>query len=309
MIAVCLALAGACRARDSQPQPARPTEPPARIVALTPSLVEITFALGLGPRVVGVSSFANYPPEAAKLAKVGDFLQPSIERIASLRPDLVLLDAVQVSPAAALRAAGIRSLALPIESIEDVRRAIRAVGAATGAETRAAQLLRELDADLAAASVRAEGRPRPRVLFAVDRELGSLRNLVCAGPSTYLDELIRRAGGDNVLADAKLRFLRVAPEEILARAPTVILDAVHTRDVQRARADWQALATVPAVARGRVYVLADPAFVTPGPRLGQMLKRLAEMLHPGAADAGAGGAAAPPSKAEPQAGDLTNDSP
>jgi iron complex transport system substrate-binding protein len=270
----------ACKAPERRASGPRPSETPARIVALTPSLVEIAFELGLGPRVVGVSSFATYPPEAARLPKVGDFLQPSIERIAGLRPDLVLLDAVQVSPAAALRAAGIRSLAVPIESIDDVRRAILAVGEATGAGERARRLVRDLDADLTAASVRARGRARPRVLFAVDRELGSLRNLVCAGPGTYLDELVRRAGGENVLADAKPRFLRVAAEEILARRPTVIVDAVHTRDAGRAREDWNVLATVPAVRTGRVYVLADPAFVTPGPRLGQMLRRLAEMLHP-----------------------------
>ena len=123
------------------------------------------------------------------------------------------------------------------------------------------------------------------MLFAVDREVGSLRSLVCAGPGTYIDDLIRRAGGENVLADAKLRFFRVAPEEIVARKPTVILDAVHTADAARAREDWRALPTVPAVKEGRVYVLDDPAFVTPGPRLGQMLRRLSDLLHPDASGA------------------------
>jgi ABC-type Fe3+-hydroxamate transport system substrate-binding protein len=77
-----------------------------------------------------------------------------------------------------------------------------------------------------------------------------------------------------------VRFLHVGPVEIIARAPTVILDAVHTQDAARARADWDVLGTVPAVATGRVHVLADPAFVTPGPRLGEMLRRLNEILYP-----------------------------
>jgi iron complex transport system substrate-binding protein len=193
---------------------------------------------------------------------------------------LVLLDAVQVNAQASLKAAGIYTLAVPVESIEDVRTAVRVVGAATGRQAAAAQIIDQIDTDLGAASGRHSGRARPRVLFAVDREVGSLRNLVCAGPGTYIDDLIRRAGGDNVLGDARLRFFRVAPEEIVARKPTVILDAVHTADAVRARGDWRALTTVPAVQTGRVYVLDDPAFVTPGPRLGQVLRRLTDLLHP-----------------------------
>jgi iron complex transport system substrate-binding protein len=269
-----------CRGRNAPALDGSPTGAPQRLVVLTPSLVEIAFALGLGPRVVGVTSFASYPPEATKILKVGDFLQPNVETIASLRPDLVLLDAVQVNARESLRGAGIYTLALPMESIADVRHGIRVVGDATGTAAAATRLIDQIDADLKAASTRQAGRTRPRVLFAVDRELGSLRGLVGAGPGTYLDDLIRRAGGDNVLGDASLRFFRVSPEEIVARRPTVIIDAVHTADAVRARQDWNALPTVPAVASGRVYVLADPAFVTPGPRLGLMLRRLTAILHP-----------------------------
>jgi iron complex transport system substrate-binding protein len=277
--ASCVLLVAACQSRAENAHARPPSGDPQRLVVLTPSLVEIAFALGLGSRIVAVTSFATYPPEAAKLPKVGDFLQPNTELIASLKPDLVLMDAVQVNAQASLKAAGIYTLAVPVESVEDVRAAIRSVGAATGRQAAAGALIDQIDGDLKAASGRPAGATRPRVLFAVDRELGSLRNLVCAGPGTYLDDLIRRAGGENVLGDAKLRFFRVAPEEIVARKPTVILDAVHTADAARAREDWRALPTVPAVREGRVYVLNDPAFVTPGPRLGQMLRRLAELMH------------------------------
>jgi iron complex transport system substrate-binding protein len=281
----CVFFAAACNSRAKDERAKTPSREPQRLVVLTPSLVEIAFALGLEPRIVAVTSFATYPPEAAKLPKVGDFLQPNTELIASLRPDLVLLDTVQVNAQASLKGGGIYTLALPVESVEDVRAAIRRVGEATGRQAAARQLIDQIDEDLRAASdLRHEG-PRPRVLFAVDREVGSLRNLVCAGPGTYIDDLIRRAGGENVLADAKLRFFRVSPEEVVARKPTVILDAVHTADAARARADWRELATVPAVREGRVFVLDDPAFVTPGPRLGQMLRRLSALLHPGPASA------------------------
>jgi iron complex transport system substrate-binding protein len=285
MAASCALLAAACQPRVPARREKSPSGDPKRLVVLTPSLVEIAFALGLGPRIVGVTQFATFPPETANIVKVGDFLQPNIEIVASLKPDMVLLDTVQVNAQASLKAAGIYTLTVPVESVEDVRAAVREVGAATGRQAAAGQLIDQIDADLKAASVRHVGRARPRVLFAVDREVGSLRNLVCAGPGTYIDDLIRRAGGDNVLADARLRFFRVAPEEIVARRPTVILDAVHTADAARARADWRVLPTVPAVQTGRVHVLNDPAFVTPGPRLGTMLRRLTEILHPAAVGA------------------------
>jgi iron complex transport system substrate-binding protein len=287
----CVLFAGACHRRAESARETAPSGDPQRLVVLTPSLVEIAFALGLGPRIVAVTSFATYPPEAARLPKVGDFLQPNAEIIVALKPDLVLLDTVQVNTQASLKSAGIYTLALPVESVEDVRAAVRAVGAATGRQSAARQLIDQIDGDLKAASGRHVAGARPRVLFAVDREVGSLRNLVCAGPGTYIDDLVRRAGGENVLGDAKLRFFRVAPEEIVARKPTVILDAVHTADAARARADWRELGTVPAVREGRVHVLADPAFVTPGPRLGQMLRRLTDLIQQDAAEA------APPASA------------
>jgi iron complex transport system substrate-binding protein len=283
--ASCVLLVAACQSQVPGQREKSPSREPKRLVVLTPSLVEIAFALGLGPRIVGVTNFASFPPETANIAKVGDFLQPNVEIIATLRPDLVILDTVQVSAQASLKAAGIYTLALPVESVEDVRAAVRLVGAATNRQSAASQLIDQIDADLRATSGRHAGRDRPRVLFAVDREVGSLRNLVCAGPGTYIDDLIRRAGGDNVLGDARLRFFRVAPEEIVARKPTVILDAVHTADAARARDDWRVLPTVPAVQTGRVHVLANPAFVTPGPRLGEVLRRLADLLHPETAGA------------------------
>jgi len=254
-------------------------------VALTPSLVETVWALGLTKKLVGVTRFATWPAEVANLPKVGDFLQPDIETIARLKPHLVLLDTVQNATEAQLRAGGIATLSVRMESVEDVRTALLTVGKATGHEARARSVVAELDRDLERHAARARSLAaaheggRPRVLFAVDREPGSLKNLVVAGPGSYADELLTRAGAENVMHDARLRFFRAAPEEVLARAPTVILDATHGIDRRQALTDWQALPSVPAVKSGRVMVLSDPLFVTPGPRLGEALQRLIGMLY------------------------------
>jgi iron complex transport system substrate-binding protein len=102
--------------------------------------------------------------------------------------------------------------------------------------------------------------------------------MVAAGPGTYIDDLLRRAGVDNVLSDAPVRYVQISAEEVLARAPDVILDAVHADDPRKAREDWNVLAAVPAVKAGRVHVLGDPLFVTPGPRLDQAFTRLVDIL-------------------------------
>ncbi|MDW8280680.1 MAG: helical backbone metal receptor [Myxococcales bacterium] len=268
-------------------QPAAPVRAARRIVTLTPSLTEIVFALGAGDRVFGVSDFCDHPAEVQSRPRVGSFLRPSLERILALQPDLVLVDGVQQDVAAALAQAGVRVLAVPLQSLEDVRRAILRIGAegVVGQPAAAERLLARLDAELSKAEQRVRGLERTPVLFVVDREVGGLRGLVVAGPGTYLDELLQRAGGTNVFADLPLRYAKVAVEEVAARRPQVILDAVHVPPADegaraRAAADWQALAHIPAVAQGRVHLLAQRSFVTPGPRLGQSIGELLRLLHP-----------------------------
>lgn len=259
--------------------------PPGRVVTLTPSLTEIAFALGAGDRVVGVSDYCDYPAEAARRPRVGSFLQPSLEKILALRPDLILVDGVQGDVAAALRQAGLRVLAVPMQSLGDVRAAISAVGGpeGLGRPEAASRLLAGFDRELRETSERVAGRRRPRALFIVDREVGGLRGLVAAGPGSYLDELLTRAGGDNVFADLPMRYAKVAVEEVTARRPEVILDAVHVEGAEaerQASRDWQALGDVPATRRGQVHLLLTRAFVTPGPRLGAALRELSRLLHP-----------------------------
>lgn len=256
-----------------------------RVVTLTPSLTEVMFAIGAGDRVVGVSDYCDYPEAARTRPKVGTFLQPSIEKILALRPDLVLCDGVQTEIAAALQQAGARVVLAPMNDLGEVKTAIVSVGKALGDhEPQAQAVVRALTTDIEAAAARTRGRPRPRVMFVVDRQLGGLRGLVVAGPGTYLDELLSLSGAENVFSDLPLRYSKVALETVSQRRPEVILDAVHVKDteeaVRAAQNDWQALPTVPAVANRRVHVFAGRELVTPGPRLGVAIRRLVELLHP-----------------------------
>jgi iron complex transport system substrate-binding protein len=259
---------------------------PQRIVSLTPSVTELLAEVGALPLVVGVDQFSAYPPEVRTLPKVGDFLSPNLDAILSLHPDLVLADEVQASVIQTLGSMGIRTIGLPMQTLEDVRAGLIRIGEEVGRPREGDQARARLDARLAAVAEKAArahaatGR-RPRVLFVVDRQVGGLGSMVAAGPGTYLDDLVVRLGAENVLADSPVRYAKISVEEVLTRAPDVILDAVHTGDARRARADWDALDTVPAVRAGRVHILGDTLFVSPGPRLAEVLERLVPLVWPG----------------------------
>lgn len=277
----------ACRRDQSTAgSSAEPTKQPAksisRIVSLTPSVTEIIFELGAGDRVVGVSDYCDFPDEVRTRSRIGNFLRPDLEKILALAPDLVLADAAQVEITQALGAAGIRSFALPMGSISEVQAGIRQIATVLDANAAGAALLDRLDRDLGPrASPRGPQPRRPRALFVVDREPGGLRGLVAAGPGSYLDELLTRAGADNLFFDLPVRYARVSVEDILDRRPDLILDAVHVAmplSQQALMQDWQALAGVPAMRSGHVYHLPQRYFVTPGPRLGQALRDLRRLI-------------------------------
>jgi len=255
-----------------------------RVVCLTPSSTEVVAAVAGTGVIVGVDKFSDYPPEVKGLPKVGDFVSPHFEAILQLQPDLVVLDQDQAPLVEqSLHSVGIRTLAIRMETTSDVRDGLAAVGAALGKEAEARRVIDRLDRELAevraiAEKARGDG-PRRRVLFVIDRQLGGLGNMVAAGPDTYINEMIELAGGDNVLADSPIRFPRISAETVLTRAPDVILDAVHTNAIKRAASDWDALAGVPAVAEGRVYVLGETMHTHPNPRLGNTLRRIVELLY------------------------------
>jgi iron complex transport system substrate-binding protein len=190
---------------------------------------------------------------------------------------------VQRDIAAVLSQAGVRALSLPMQDLLDVKKAMTAIGEALGdKQAVAAQLVAKLDAEIAQVKKATAGRPGRAAMFVVDRQIGGLRGIVVAGPGTYLDELLRLAGGRNVFSDLSARYAKVAAEAIEERRPEVILDAVHVEAGQEEvlRRDWMQLSAVPAIKNGQVHVLGGREFVTPGPRLGQALLTLAKLLHP-----------------------------
>ena len=256
-----------------------------RIVCLTPSSTEVVAALGATDEIVGVDQYSSYPVEVQHLPKVGDYIAPNLEAILALHPDIAVLDGVQSQAQAKLQAAGITTVSLQAHTIDDIRIGLRQVASTLGRQERAEALIRRLDDDLAhfrdaAATKRAAAGRAVRVLVVVDRQPGGLGGIYAAGPHTFLDEVLGLLGAENVLAASPVRYSNLSAEHVIALAPEVILETTPAADPARARAEWDALSSVPAVANHRVHMVADAVLQAPGPRIASGIARLLPLLWP-----------------------------
>jgi iron complex transport system substrate-binding protein len=267
----------------------RPVQPPGtpaprRIVSLVPSVTETLFAIGAGPQVVAVSSFDREPPQVERLPRVGALVDPDVERIISLRPDLVVVYASQADLRAQLDRAGIATWPYAHAGLADVLGTMRALGRVTGHAGAATELAAGIDRRLAAVRARVAGRPRPRVLLVFGREPGTLRNIYASGGIGFLHDLVELAGGRDVFADIRREAVQATTEVILARRPEIILELqpVPTGHAGQREAlnAWSGLPSVPAVRTARIHVLAGSELVVPGPRVGRAAERLAKAIHP-----------------------------
>jgi len=261
---------------------------PQRIVSTAPSITELLYALGLGDRIVGVDRFSRYPPEVLRKQKIGDYANPNLEVIASLRPDLVMIPTNPVKLAERLGTLRLKVLEIDQEGIAKLYDSFRIVGQATGTVEQAAKLTSSVRGQLDAIRTRAAPLKRTRMMFVVGRTPNRLDGLIVVGQASYLNEIIALAGGENVFRDAVASYPAVSLEEVLARNPDVIVDMgdmadtvgvtdQHKREVTSL---WERLTNVAAVKQYRVFAVASDVYVVPGPRVVEAAKAFLAMLHP-----------------------------
>jgi cobalamin transport system substrate-binding protein len=254
-----------------------------RIVSIIPATTEMLFAMGAGDRVVAVGSYDRFPPEVDKLPRVGALLDPNVERILALKPDLVVLYGTQTDLRAQLDRARIPYFAYVHRGLADISATIRSLGARVGVADSAGALAARIDGQLADIRNRVADRPRPKTLLVFGREPGTLRNIDASGGVGFLHDMLETAGGTDVLADSRQQSVTMSTELVLARAPEVIIELRYARGDTTAQSDlkvWDALASVPAVKNRRVFMLQGEEFVVPGPRVAAATERLARTLHP-----------------------------
>ncbi|MDR7485398.1 MAG: helical backbone metal receptor [Armatimonadota bacterium] len=242
---------------------------PRRIVSLAPSVTEILFALGLDREVVGVSDADDYPPDKVRArARIGGVII-SVEGVIALRPDLVIgMPSLQHDQLARLRALRLPVLAVDAASVDETISQIRLLGRATGRLDRAAALAEAL-----------EGRARqvrPAARRTVYIEAWS-EPILAVGRGTLADDMVRRAGGINILGDRQ-GYAQVPAEVVLARNPQVVLMLYPGKERLRTRPGWRAM---DAVRADRVYELPTSLVSRPGPRVADGLALVARLLQAG----------------------------
>lgn len=207
---------------------------PKRIISIAPSFTEILYALGAGPQIIATSNFCDYPPEALKTDKIGDVLNPNIEKIIRLKPDLVLCGAWKWTLPEKLRAAGIEVLEIKdAENLNDSLQRVIMIGQKVGKETEAHAIVDQMKKDIEAIKARETGARR-KVYIELDA------NQWTVGGSSYLNEVVEIVGLENIFVDRKEPYLMVTMESILMRQPDLIMSLNRTKEEYQNISAWQA---------------------------------------------------------------------
>ena len=270
--------AGAFTLKDSQGRDLILPAPPQRIVSLVPSVTEIVYALGGEDRLVGVTDFCDWPPEAAKKPRVGGMLAPNLELIVALKADLVVAttEGNRQETFNQLQRLGIPVFTVNPHRLSDVMAVIAQLGELTGRPAAVGPLTDSLMRRIKAVERAVKPYPRPKVLYVLWPE-----PLIVPGRLGLLTELIELAGGASVTAGEPDAHPRFSLEAVAARAPEVIILARHGADrTPLSRAPWERLTTLPAVRAGRIHSVDGSYLHRYGPRVVDGLEILARMIHP-----------------------------
>jgi iron complex transport system substrate-binding protein len=259
-------------------------EIPQRIVSLSPDLTEMLYGVGALNRVVGVSNYDTYPPEVAKIPRLGQLHSPSYEKLTAMRPDLVVINNAQAPFLEdTLKELGLRVLKTSNRSIQEVYAAITAIGRATGNDNEAARLVATTREGLDRVARRTARLSRPRVVLIVDRTPGTLRDLYTATDGSYLAELVEIAGGRIALKPVESGYAKLRKEDLLATDPDIILDFVQGPKSTLAGDPieaWQEMPELKAVRGRRVYEVNEDFVPHASQRMVQTAELFAKRIHP-----------------------------
>ena len=256
-----------------------------RLVSISPAVTDLLVRMDLGSSLVGVSSYCRWPKGAPgrKPPVVGNVTGMNYEALLRVSPTVVLM---QIDPQRIpqrlrdlARRENFSVLSIQLETLADLERVTRELATLCSRAAAAEDLLARVSAGLDEVRRKVQGRPRPAVLFAI-----STNPTIIAGRGTFIDELIRTAGGRNVAARVGTGYIRVDKEAILHLKPDVVIEALACAPnpgiEHKATAYWSSLTTLPAVKTDRVHILFDPTMTIPGATVARSARRLTQLIHP-----------------------------
>jgi len=245
---------------------------PQRIVSLSPSNTEILFALGAGERVVGVTSYCDYPEEAKKVEKVGTFDGPNMELIKKVQPDVVLAGYIQEELIKTLEDMGIPVIVTEAESFEAIYQSIGLIGEITGTDAKAEEIVAGMKNKIAEIEAKTRDKGKPTIFYVVWTD-----PLTTAGSKTYINDVIKVAGGINV-AEKVESWANYSAEELIKDNPDMLVAALHSTDEGMTKEDIsknQIFSKLECVKQGKVHVMSDDNVISrPGPRVVQAIEEM-----------------------------------
>jgi iron complex transport system substrate-binding protein len=251
-------------------------KPAARVVSLAPANTEIAFAIGAGDKLVAGTTYDDYPAAAKTLPKIGDFQSPSVEKIVSFQPDLVLAaGGIQSGLRTKLENLGVKVFVVDPSTLDGVYADLTALGKLMGVPDKATTVVASMKQRAAAVEQKVAGQSKPTVFV----EIYS-KPLMTAGKATFIDNLVTLAGGTNVGDAAGSGFPSFSSEVLLKDNPDVYIATTGSMASPGQIAKRSGYDGLTAVKNGRVYVIDDNLLVRPGPRLVDGLEQLAQMIHP-----------------------------
>ncbi len=260
---------------------------PQRIITLAPNITEIAFALGLDEKVVAVTKYCDYPEEACLLPHVGGFIDPNLEAIVALQPDLVILLASQQQTIKQLQQLNIPTLAVKNATLLDIKNSISDIGEATQHQQQAQQLLNDINNQITFITQKVAMLDRPSVMITMGHSSGGehVKNIYIAGQHDFYNDLIILAGGQNSYQSRNLKVPSLSIEGIMQLNPDIIIDIFpeasdHNADIAQVKQQWRTLKYVNAIKNNRVYIIEENYSTIPGPRIIQLLDKMARLIHP-----------------------------
>jgi iron complex transport system substrate-binding protein len=270
-----------------EPIPASNDSNPQRIITIAPSITEMAFAIGLGDKIVGVSDYCDYPNDTENLPKIGGFINPNIEAIVNLKPDLVIVYSNSGKLQARLDSLQIPNLAVSSNNLDDIKQSIAKIGDATGHQSQAKRVINDFEHQLNRVSNKVSASDKPSVLIVMghSKESSQGSTIFVAGHYDFYNDLIELVGGINAFSNTALKTGTLSAEGILTTNPDVIIDLFpeaddHNYDLGKVKQNWQSLVQVNAVQNNRVHIVEENYATIPGPRLGLLLEQMAELIHP-----------------------------
>ena len=258
---------------------------PQRIISTSPSITEMLFELGLQDRIVAVTDFCIYPEEACLLPSIGGVLNPDIETIVSLAPDLIILQSDSAKVKKNIKSLGIPTFSIKVRTISDIFESINRLGKELNCQEAAKKLLFLLKDKINTFKQRLAGRLPKKVLLLLGDSSNPARDLYAVGPGTFLNELLVLSGGKNILKNSKAQYPKLSKEFIIEQSPEIIIEAGPKSDLPQKEIDyrvgqWNRFPTIRAVRDKRIYFIGADYILIPGPRLVKILENFVQVIHP-----------------------------